>query len=130
VGASIPPDVGRGVAEPFRSDPEFWRSLCASADAVALLAVAVACAALLRLTGAGTILVLVPFALPGIFLVRAAASSSRFHRRHRPLPALVDTSQGEQSWRDAERTAVAAAFGRSLLRSRRMVNRAPPRPVE
>jgi hypothetical protein len=94
-----------------------------------LLAVAVACAALLRLTGAGTIPVLLPFALPGIFLVRAALSSSRFHRRHQPLPAMVDTARGEQSWRDAERTAVAAVFGRALLRSRHLVTPALPRPM-
>jgi len=129
VGASIPSDVGRGVAEPFRSDPEFWRSLCASADAVVLLAVAVAFAALLRLMGADTVLVLLPFGLPGIFLVRAAVSSGRFHRRHQPLPALVDTARGEQSWRDAERTAVAAVFGRALLRSRHLVWPPLPRPM-
>jgi hypothetical protein len=127
VGASIPPDVGRGVAEPFRSDPEFWRAVCASADALVLLAVAVAGSALLRLTSAGTVLVLLPFTLPGIFLVRAAVSSSRFHRAHQPLPALVATARGEQVWRDAERTAVAAVFGRALVRSRHLVSSAPPR---
>jgi hypothetical protein len=126
VGASIPPDVG-GVAEPFRSDPDFWRSVGASADAVVLLAVAIAAAALLRVAGVGTVLVLLPFTLPGIFLVRAAVSSSRFHRGHRPLPAYVDTARGEQSWRDAERNAVAAAFGRALVRSRHLVSHAPSR---
>ncbi len=117
--ASTPPELGPRVAEPFRSDPEFWRSVCASADAAVLLAVAVAGAAALRLAGAGTVLVWLPFAMPAILLVRAAVSGSRFHRSHEPLPTVVDTVQGQQSWRDAERTAVAAVFGRALVRSRR-----------
>jgi hypothetical protein len=122
MGASVTPDLGQRVAEPFRSDPEFWRSVCASADAVALLAVAVAGAVALRLTGAGTVVAWLPFALPAIFLVRAAVSRSRFHRGHEPLPAVLDTVQGELSWRDAERSAVAAVFGRALVRSRRSVS--------
>ncbi|MFI5099692.1 MAG: hypothetical protein ACHQE5_04130 [Actinomycetes bacterium] len=121
MGASSPPELGQRVAEPFRSDPDFWRSVCASADAVVLLAVAVVGAAALRLGGAGTVLVWLPFALPVIFLVRAAVSGSRFRRGHEPLPAVVDTVLGEQSWRDAERTAVAAAFGRALVRGRHLV---------
>ncbi len=119
MSGSTAPELGRRVAEPFRSDPDFWQSVCASADAVVLLAVAVAGAAALRLAGAGAILVWLPFALPAIFLVRAAVSGSRFRRGHEPLPAVVDTVQGEQSWRDAERAAVAEVFGRALVRSRR-----------
>lgn len=119
MSAASSPELGQRVAEPFRSDPDFWRSVCASADAVVLLAVAVVCAVALRLAGARTGLVWLPFALPAIFLVRAAVSGSRFHRSHRPLPDTVGTVQGEQSWRDAERSAVAAAFGRALVRSRR-----------
>lgn len=92
-----------------------------------LLAVAVAGAALLRLAGAPTGLVLLPFTLPAIFLVRAAVSSSRFHNGHQPLPALVDTAHGEESWRDAERTAVAAVFGHALVRSRHPVSPASSR---
>ena len=125
MGASLPPDVGRGVAEPFRSDPEFWQSVCASADALVLLAVAVTGSALLSLTGADTVLVLLPFTLPGIFLVRAAVSSSRFHRAHQPLPALVATPRGDHLWRDAERTAVAAVLGRALVRRRHLVSSVP-----
>jgi hypothetical protein len=121
--------MSRGVAEPFGSDPEFWRSLCASADALALLAVAVACAAVLRLSGAVPVLVLLPFALPGILLFRAAVSSSRFHQRHLPLPAVIDTARGEQSWRDAERTAVAAAFVPALLRRRHLALPTPDHPT-
>jgi hypothetical protein len=118
MSASISPDRGAGVGEPFRSDPEFWRSVCASADAVLLLGVAIAGSVVLRLAGVDAGLAWLPFALPAIFLVRAALSSYRFHRGHAPLPALVDTVRGEQSWRDGERTAVAAVFGRALIRSR------------
>jgi hypothetical protein len=121
--------VRQGLAEPFRSDPRFWRSVCASADAVVLLAVAVAGAVVLRLSGAGTVVVLLPFILPGIFLVQAAVSSARFHRAHQPLPARVDTTRGEQSWRDAERTAVAAVFGRALARGRHLTGPTPRRPT-
>jgi len=119
--ASVPPELGRRVAEPFCSDPDFWRSVCASADAVVLLAVAVVAAGSLRIAGASMAFVWLPFALPAAFLFRAAVSSSRFHRGHSPLPGLVDTPQGEQSWRDAERTAVATVFGRAFVRSRRPV---------
>ena len=125
--ASISPDLGEGVAEPFRSDPEFWRSVCASADAVVLLGVAVAGSALLGLAGAG--LAWLPFVLPAIFLVRAALTGYRFHRGHAPLPACVDTVRGEQSWRDAERTAVAAVFGRALVRRRHLISPRPSRPM-
>lgn len=118
MSASISPDLGESVAEPFRSDPEFWRSVAASADAVVLLAAAVVVAAVLRLAGAPVAVVWLPFALPVIFLVRAAVTASRFHRAHDPLPALVDTARGEQSWRDAERAAVATSFGRALVRRR------------
>ena len=119
--ASVPPELGRRVAEPFCSDPDFWRSVCASADAVVLLAVAVVAAGSLLIAGASMAFVWLPFALPAAFLFRAAVSSSRFHRGHSPLPGLVDILQGEQSWRDAERTAVAAVFGRAVVRSRRRV---------
>lgn len=129
MSASIAPDLGERVAEPFRSDPEFWRSVCASADAVVLLGIALAGSALLRLAGVGAGLAWLPFALPAIFLVLALVSGSRFHRVHAPLPALVDTVRGEQSWRAAERTAVAAVFGRALVRSRHLISRAPSRPL-
>ena len=118
MSASSSPDLGEGVAEPFRSDPEFWRSVCASADAFVLLVVAVAGSALLGLAGAG--LAWLPLVLPSIFLARAAVSGYRFHRGQAPLPAVVDTVRGELSWRDAERTAVAAVFGRALIRSRHL----------
>ncbi len=119
MSASVSPDLGEGVAEPFRSDPEFWRSVCASADAVVLLGVAVVASAPLGLAGAA--LAWLPLVLPAFFLVRAAVSGYRFHRGHAPLPARVDTVRGELSWRDAERTAVAAVFGRALMRRRNLI---------
>jgi hypothetical protein len=122
VNRSAPADLGQGIAEPFRSDPEFWRSVCASADAAVLLVVSVACAALLRATGASAAIVWAPFILPALFLIRAALCSSRFHGAHEPLPTVVDAPQGELSWRDAERAAVAAVFGRALLRQRRVAH--------
>ena len=121
------PDLREGVAEPFRSDPDFWRSVCASADAVVLLGVAVAGSALLGLAGAG--LAWLPLVLPAIFLVRAAVTGYRFHRGQAPLPARVDTVRGELSWRDAERTAVAAVFGRALMRGRHLISPTPSRPM-
>jgi hypothetical protein len=124
---SIPPDLGERVAEPFRSDPEFWRSVCASADALVLLGMAAAGSALLGLTGVG--LAWLPFVLPALLLVRAAVTGYRFHRDHAPLPAVVDTVRGELSWRDAERTAVAAVFGRALIRSRHLLSPTPARPM-
>ena len=125
MSASTSPDLGEGVAEPFRSDPEFWRSVCSSADALLLLGVAAAGFALLGRAGAG--LAWLPLVLPVIFLVRAAVSSYRFHRGQAPLPVRVDTVRGEQSWRDAERTAVAAVFGRALIRRRHLISGLPRR---
>jgi hypothetical protein len=127
MSASMSPDLGERVAEPFRSDPQFWRSVCASADAVVLLGVAVAGSALLGLTGVG--LAWLPLVLPVIFLVRAALAGHRFHRGQAPLPARVDTVRGEQSWRDAERMAVAAVFGRALMRRRHPTRPTPSHPM-
>jgi hypothetical protein len=118
VSASTSPDLGDAVAEPFRTDPDFWRSVCASADAVVLLVLAVAVCVLCRLAGLGPVVAWAPFVLPAVYLVRAAVSSSRFHHRHEPLPTHVDTVRGELSWRDAERMAVAAVFRHALVRGR------------
>lgn len=92
--------------------------MCASADALVLLVVASVGAVLLALAGGGAVLMCLPFAVPGFFLARAARSAVRFHRGQEPLPSVVDTASGERSWRDAERAAVAAGFGKALLRSR------------
>jgi hypothetical protein len=127
MSASMSPDLGENVAEPFRSDPDFWRSVCASADAFVLLVVAVAGSALLGLAGVG--LAWLPLVLPAIFVVRAAVAGYRFHRGHAPLAARVDTVRGELSWRDAERAAVAAVFGRALIRRRHLISPRPSRPM-
>ena len=102
-------------------------AICASADALVLLGVAVVASALLGLAGAG--LAWLPLVLPAVFLVQSAVASSRFHRAHAPLPARVDTVRGEQSWRDAERMAVAAVFGRALKRRRHLTSPPPSHPM-
>ena len=94
-------DWADAVAEPFRSDREFWSGLAASADAVISLVAAVAVAVVLRLVGAGP-WALLPFAVPVGFIVRAALASSSRDRR--------ETFADQQAWRDAERAAVATAF--------------------
>jgi hypothetical protein len=102
-------DWAHQVAEPFRSDHEFWSSLAASADAVISLVAAVAVAVALRLVVAGP-WALVPFLVPAGFIVRAAMASSSRHRRE----AFAD----QDAWRDAERAAVAASFMHVVRRPR------------
>jgi hypothetical protein len=94
-------DWADAVAEPFRSDREFWSSLAASSDAVISLVAAVAVGVALRLIGGGP-WALLPFVVPAVFVVRAARASSSRRRRE----AFAD----QAAWRDAERAAVAAAF--------------------
>ncbi len=106
------------VAEPFRTDPRFWSSVCASADAVVLLVLAALAAALLRAGGAPAGLALLPFVLPVAFVTVAGARAAQFRRAHQPRAATLETSRGTLSWRDAERTAVAAVFGRAIRRPR------------
>jgi len=91
------------VSEPFRSDRQFWRSLCASvASVVALVVVSVVSA----LVGGGAAVL---YVVPVLLLVTAAMlarSSSSVTRRQFATRA---------QWRDAERDAVARAL---LLRRR------------
>jgi hypothetical protein len=99
------------VAEPFRSDAGFWASLAASADALLSLVAA---------TGSGVILVLagegawsaVPFVVPAGLALRAAAIGRPSSRRSRQAFSTA------REWRDAEREAVATAFGHALVRPR------------
>jgi hypothetical protein len=105
-------DWANDVAEPFRSDREFWESLAASADALVSLMAAAAVAVVLALTGQGWWSV-VPFVVPAGLAVRAAMIARSSSRRNRT--GFTD----RRAWRDAERTAVATAFGRVLRRSRR-----------
>jgi hypothetical protein len=99
------------VAEPFRSDREFWTSLAASADAVLSLAAAAAVAVVMVLNGAGAWSVL-PFLAPGVLVIRAGVKARLSNRRSRP--AFDDRA----AWRDAERAAVASVFLRVLGRRR------------
>jgi hypothetical protein len=107
-----------GVAEPFASDPRFWRSVAASADAAAALILAIAAAVLLALTVGGQWEVL-PFALPLAFLVRATLRGVASARGSREAFG----TDGRKQWRDAERRAVAHAFLPVLRRPRLIVRR-------
>jgi hypothetical protein len=99
------------VAEPFRSDRDFWASLAASADALISLVAAGAVAVVLVLTGARA-WSLIPFVVPGCLAARAALIARTSSRRSQ------EAFEDRRAWRDAERTAVAAAFFRTLGRRR------------
>jgi hypothetical protein len=96
------------VAEPFRSDRDFWSSLAASADALLALVAAIAVSVVLALHGE-QLWSVVPFAVPAGLAVRAAIVGRGSSRRSRR--AFPD----RRTWRDAERAAVAAVFVRVLL---------------
>jgi len=102
-------DWAGNVSEPFRSDNEFWSSLAASADALVSLAAAIAFAVILVVAGEGA-WSFVPFIAPAGLTVRAAVISRSSSRRNR------DAFADRRSWRDAERTAVAAVFLKVLRR--------------
>jgi hypothetical protein len=99
------------VAEPFRSDAEFWTGLAASADALVSLAGAIAIAVVLVLIGERP-WALLPFIAPTGLAVRAAVISRSSSQRNRA------TFADRKAWRNAERSAVATAFSRVLRRSR------------
>jgi hypothetical protein len=104
-------DWSDDVAEPFRSDLNFWASIAASADALLATVLAAAAAVALAVT-VGDFWPLLPFVVPVALLIRAAwcgLTSSRDSR---------DTFTGQAQWRAAERRAVAQVFGRMLLRRR------------
>lgn len=104
------------VPEPFRSDPQFHRSL--RAGGVALVAVLVAAAAGVTLALAvGVLLAIVPALVVLPLVVRAGllgAASSRASRARYP-----GGPEGRTQWRDAEREAVARGLIAALLRGRR-----------
>jgi hypothetical protein len=100
------------VAEPFRSDREFWTGLAASADALVTLAAATAIAVVLALTGHpwwG----IAPFVVPAGLTARATMISTASSRRSREAFASA------KEWRDAERNAVAMSFTKVVRRPRR-----------
>jgi hypothetical protein len=99
------------IAEPFRGDDRFWRSVAASADAVAALVFAIAAAVALKL-GVGGAWSFTPFVVPAVFLVRAGLAGRASSNESRASFATED------EWRDAERAAVAQVFGRMLMRNR------------
>jgi hypothetical protein len=105
-------DWTRNVAEPFRSNGEFWSGLAASADALASLLVAAIAAVALVLSGEPAWSV-VPFAIPTVLVIRAGVLSRSSSRHTRE--AFAD----RHAWRAAERHAVATAFAKVLRRPRR-----------
>jgi hypothetical protein len=104
-------DWTSNIAEPFRSDGDFWSGLAASADALVTLGAAIAISVVLALTGQG-LWSLVPFAVPAGLTIRAALISGASSRRSR------ESFADPKEWRDAERNAVATAFGKALSRPR------------
>ena len=75
-------DLTGDVAEPFRSDPDFWSSVSASADALLTMVLAAAAAIALALT-VGPIWSPLPFIAPFALLIRAALSGRASARRSR-----------------------------------------------
>lgn len=105
------------VAEPFRSDRQFWSGLAAGADAMVTLTAAIAISVLLALTG-HRLWAVAPFAVPVTLALRASIVSAASSRRSRQ--AFADRKQ----WQEAERKAVTTAFAKVLNRPRgvRQVN--------
>jgi hypothetical protein len=104
-------DWSDDVAEPFRSDTNFWTSVAASADALVTLVLAAAAAVALAITVGGT-WPLLPFVVPAGLLIRAGQCGRASARSSR------DAFAADQQWRNAERRAVAQVFGKVLLRRR------------
>ncbi|HTW19698.1 MAG TPA: hypothetical protein VME70_05725 [Mycobacteriales bacterium] len=99
--------VAAKVQEPFRSDGEFWTSLAASADALLTLVAAAGVCAALAVSGVGG-WALLPFVVPAAFTTRAWLVSRRSSRHSQAV------FEDRRSWREAERSAVAAGFIRVL----------------
>ena len=91
----------REVAEPFRSDDRFWRSVTASLFALVTLLAAAVVTGLVGGWGA------LAFAVPVLLLGVAARNAKASTATTRPSFATRD------EWRDAERQAVAAALVRA-----------------
>jgi hypothetical protein len=104
-------DWSDDVAEPFRSDQNFWASIAASADALLATVLAAAAAVALAVTVGGG-WPLLPFVVPTVLLVRAASCGRASARDSR------EAFTADSAWRTAERRAVAQVFGRVLLRRR------------
>src|SRR3954463_11306374 len=92
------------VAEPFRSDDRFWRSVTASVFALVTLLAAAVVTGLVGGWGA------LAFAVPVLLLGGAARNPGASPAATRPMFAPRD------EWRGAERQAVAAALARACRR--------------
>lgn len=88
------------VAEPFRSDDRFWRSVTTSVFALVTLPAAAAVTGVVGAWGAMT------FVVPAALVAVAARNARASTALTRPTFASRD------EWRDAERRAVAAALAR------------------
>ena len=95
------PRPSNEVAEPFRSDDRFWRSVTASVFALVTLLAAAVVTALVGRWGA------LAFVAPVLLIVVAARNAKASTAVTRPMFASRD------EWRDAERRAVAAALARA-----------------
>jgi hypothetical protein len=104
-------DWSDDVAEPFRSDTNFWASVAASADALLTTVLAAAAAVALALSVGGLWPVL-PFVVPAGLLIRAGLCGRASARSSR------DAFTADEQWRTAERRAVAQVFRKVLLRRR------------
>jgi hypothetical protein len=93
------------VAEPFQTDPRFWQSVAASADALLLFVVAVPVAVVI-----GSVWSVIVLVAPVLLLVRAGLLGRASARDSRVVLG--------EGWRDAERQAVARVFVALLLRPR------------
>ena len=95
-----------GVAEPFASDRDFWRSIGASTDALVLLVFATVLVAIFGVAAA------VAFVAPLALLVRSGVLGRRSAERSRGQFA------DPRAWKQAEREAVASVLPRAFIRSR------------
>ena len=94
------------VAEPFRSDDAFWRSVTASVFALVTLLAAAVVTGVVGSWGAFA------FAVPVLLVGVAARNAKASTAATRPMFMTRD------QWRDAERQAVAAALARGGRRPR------------
>jgi predicted LPLAT superfamily acyltransferase len=105
------------VADPFRRDPAFWRAVFASADSAVLIVAASAAALVIGRMGSGTLVAMAPFLAPLAFVAWAIVSSYRSARASRVWFRRLG-NDGQATWRDSERRAVASVFVHAVLRNR------------
>jgi len=105
------PASGLAVAEPFRSDPRFWRSLRALLLTLAVLPLGAAAAMVLAVR-VGGLAPLVPLVVAALVHGRAGVLGVQSSRRSRA--AFAPGPLGQRAWRNAERQAVMRGFWPAL----------------